>query len=94
MERQKIVHPNQCGFRQSKNSVAVLARLDTFIKTAFARKEHAIAVFFVLKKVYDTAGKNHILKVLSVVGLRGNTPKFIERVLAERVMRVLNMPAY
>ena len=73
----------------------VLAHLDTFIKTAFVRKEHTIAVFFDLERAYDTTWKDPILKVLSAVGLRGNLPKFIERFLAERVMKVRigNTPA-
>lgn len=49
LERLKTIYPDRYGFRQRRNTIDVLAYLDTYIKIVLARKEHAIAVFLDLE---------------------------------------------
>jgi potassium voltage-gated channel Eag-related subfamily H protein 8 len=50
LEKENIINESQYGFRRCRSTVDVLARIDTFIKIAFARKEHVVAVFFDIEK--------------------------------------------
>ena len=41
-------------FRSDRSTTDNLVRLETFIRDAFIKKEHVVAVFFYLEKAYDT----------------------------------------
>ena len=63
--------------------------METFIRDAFIKKEHVVAVFFFyLEKAYDTTWRYGILKDIHKLGLRGRLPTFIENFLADRTMQV------
>ena len=51
--------------------------IETFIRDAFIRNQHLVAVFFDLQKAYDTTWKYGILQDLHSMGLRGNLPILI-----------------
>jgi hypothetical protein len=40
----------QCGFRQGKSTLDHLVRVETFIRNAFAKKEHAMSYLFRFRK--------------------------------------------
>ena len=44
----------QSGFRKSRSTIDTLIHLETFIRDVFINKEHVVAIFFDLKKAYDT----------------------------------------
>ena len=88
LEKGNALNESQYGFRRGRSTTDVLARIDSFIKIAFARKEHVVAVFFDLTKAYDTTWKHHILKKLYDTGFRGNLPIFIQNFLSNRIMKV------
>ena len=62
--------------------------METFIRDAFLKKEHVVAVFFDLEKAYDTTWQHGIMKDLHAIGLRGHLPIFIKNFLASRHFRV------
>ena len=78
----------QSGFRSDRSTTDNLVRLETFIRDAFIKKEHVVAVFFYLEKAYDTTWRYGILKDIHKLGLRGRLPTFIENFLADRAMQV------
>ena len=78
----------QSGFRSDRSTTDNLVRLETFIRDAFIKKEHVVAVFFDLEKAYDTTWRYGILKDIHKLGLRGRLPTFIENFLADRTMQV------
>ena len=78
----------QSGFRFDRSTTDNLVRLETFIRDAFIKKEHVVAVFFDLEKAYDTTWRYGILKDIHKLGLRGRLPTFIENFLADRTMQV------
>ena len=43
----------QSGFRSDHSTTDNLVRFETFIRDAFIKKEHVVAVFFYLKKAYE-----------------------------------------
>ena len=78
----------QSGFRSDRSTTDNLVRLETFIRDAFIKKEHVVAVFFDLEKAYDTTWRYGILKDIHKLSLRGRLPTFIEKFLADRTMQV------
>ena len=78
----------QSGFRSDRSTTDNLVRLETFIRDAFIKKEHVVAVFFDSEKAYDTTWRYGILKDIHKLGLRGRLPTFIENFLADRTMQV------
>ena len=83
----------QCGFRQGRNTLDHPVRFETFIRNAFATKEHAVSVFPDLEKAYDTTWKYGILKDLFDMGLKGKLPNFISKFyLTENLMSELIQP--
>ena len=61
LETNNIITEFQSGFRHQRSTNDHLVRLETFIREAFIKKEHLVAVFFDLEKAYDTTWKYGIM---------------------------------
>ena len=61
LEKNNIITEFQSGFRHQRSTNDHLVRLETFIREAFIKKEHLVAVFFDLEKAYDTTWKYGIM---------------------------------
>jgi hypothetical protein len=88
LESNGLLSNIQYGFRQSRSLLDHLVRFETFIRNAFAKKEHAVSIFFDLEKAYDTTWKYGILKDLFDTGLKGKLPNFISNFLSDREFNV------
>ncbi len=77
LESKNLITPCQFGFRRARSTADPLTHLDTYIKSAFARRKPVLAVFFDLEKAYDTTWRYHILQQLLSLGLKGNMAVFI-----------------
>lgn len=88
LESDRLLSDFQCGFRRGRSTMDHLVRLEAYIRDAFVRKEHAIAVFFDLEKAYDTTWKYGILRDLHYMGFRGRLPIFISNFLSNRFFQV------
>jgi len=51
----------QCGFRKQRSTTDHLVRLESFVKEAFAQRQHAVRVFFDLEKAYESTWKFVVL---------------------------------
>ena len=87
-ESNNLISGNQAGFRKNYSTNDHLVRLESFIRDAFIKKEHCIAIFFDLEKAYDTTWKYGIMKDLHDIGLRGRLPSFISNFLSDRSFNV------
>ena len=87
LEINNLLSPVQSGFRSERSTNDNLVRLETFIRDAFVKKEHVVAVFFDLEKAYDTTWKYGIL-CLHELGVKGRLANFLESFLAERSIQV------
>ena len=65
-----------------------VVKLETSIIEANIQKQHLIAVFFDLKKAYETTWKFGITKDLHSLGLQGRLLNFIKSFLSDRQFRV------
>ena len=84
LEINNLISPVQSRFRTERSTNDNLVRLETFIRDAFVKKEHVVAVFFDLEKAYDTTWKYGILRDLHELGVKGRLANFLESFLAER----------
>ena len=50
LERNKLITPNQSGFRKGRSTTDQLVRLESFLREAFVQKQHVTAIFFDLEK--------------------------------------------
>ena len=76
LETNNLISPVQSGFRSERSTNVNLVRLETFIRDAFVKKEHVVAVFFDLEKAYDTTWKYGILRDLHELGVKGRLANF------------------
>ena len=88
LESNNIISEHQSGFRKNRSTTDQLVRLESYIRNAFVKKQHVVAIFFDLEKAYDTTWKHGILKDIHKIGLKGNLPKFISNFLSNRCFRV------
>jgi len=61
LEQNKIIAPEQSGFWKQRGTIDHLFRLEAYIRDAFARKKHVIAILFDLGKAHDMIWKYGIL---------------------------------
>ena len=88
LEINNLIFPVQSGFRSERSTNDNLVRLETFIRDAFVKKEHVVAVFFDLEKAYDTTWKYGILRDLQELGVKCRLANLLESFLAERSIQV------
>jgi len=88
LEQNKLISPMQCGFRKQRSTTDHLVRLESFVREAFAQRQHAVRVFFDLEKAYESTWKFGIMRDLHNAGLRGRLPLFIESFLKNRQFHV------
>ena len=46
LESKGLLASEQCGFRKNRSTADHLVRFDSYIRNAFAKKEHVLAIFF------------------------------------------------
>ena len=88
LESNNIITKFYSGFRAERSTNDNLVRLETFIRDAFIKREHVVAVFFDLEKAYDTTWRYGILKDLHNFGMKGRLPNFIKSFLEDRTIQV------
>ena len=83
-----LINKHQCGGRKNKSTIDHLVKLETIIRNAFVKKEHALAVSFDMEKAYDITWRYGILRDLSECNVRGNMLHFIKNFLDNRKFQV------
>ena len=88
LESKGLLASEQCGFKKGRSTADHLVRFDIYILNAFVKKEHVLAIFFVLEKAYDTTWKNGILSDIYDLDFRGHLLTFIDEFLFHRLFQV------
>ena len=68
--------------------VRTVPLLSAWLREAFIKKEHVVAIFFNQEKAYETTWKQGILRDLHELGFRGRLPCFIRNFLADHLFQV------
>ena len=88
LESNNLITKFQSGFRAERSTNDNLVRLESFIRDAFIKREHVVAVFFDLEKAYDTTWGYGILEDLHNFGMKGRLPNSIKSFLEDRTIQV------
>lgn len=89
IEKNKFLHNSQNGFRKHRSVTDNIVVLHRTGIEALNRNEHAICLFFDLKKAYDRVWRRLVLEKLLEWGLGGNILHFLSNFLKERTLRVI-----
>ena len=87
LEQNKIICKFQSGYRRNRSSVDNVVQIETKIRQTIAAKEHMIAIFFDIKKAYDTVWPRNILNKLQSYNLRGNMMFYLQQFLSNRQVK-------
>ena len=82
--RQKIIHPNQFGFRKGYSTSHALNDSVAYIKECLDKKDHVLGIFIDLSKAFDTLDHNILLKKLYNYGIRGLAHNLLSSYLTGR----------
>lgn len=78
LENENIISPHQNGFRSNRTTIDNIVALENEIHEAIANHKKCIAVFFDIKKAYDTAWKYGVIKKLQDYNIRGHCLACVE----------------
>ena len=88
LENGNFFSKHQFGFRKARCTLEPLSKLQTEIYDAFRDKKHLVAIFFDIKKAYDSTWRHHILQTIFDAGVRGHLGNFISNFLKNRTFTV------
>ena len=66
------------GFRKNRSTVDHIVRFESYLREAFVRQSHTVAIFFDIEQAYDTTWKHGILHDLQNVHLKGHLPNSLK----------------
>jgi potassium voltage-gated channel Eag-related subfamily H protein 8 len=74
LETEGVIGIEQSGFRGNRSTTDQLTRLECALRGAISRQQHTVAVFFDIRKAYDTAWRYGLVSQFHAFGLRGSLP--------------------
>ena len=84
IDKHKILHQDQFGFRKSHSTERAIISLTQKITEAIENKKFTIGIFFNLSKAFDTVDHSILLDKLEYYGIRGITLKWFKSYLSDR----------
>ena len=88
LESNNLISQIQFGFRKNHSTTDSLLRLRNFVQENKRQRRYSAAIFFDLKKAYDTIWKHGLLKDLNQYNIKGHMAKYIYNFLQNRTFRV------
>ncbi|XP_075167662.1 uncharacterized protein LOC142239777 [Haematobia irritans] len=84
LEKNNILDVNQSGFRQNRCTVDNLVILHSDIMENFSYGKDVIAIFFDIRRAYDSMWRKLVFEKLNVSEIKGNMAAFISNFLKDR----------
>lgn len=88
-EYRQLLDIHQCSFKKGCSTTDHLIRLKNTIQKAFIHRQHCLAIFFDLEKVYDTAWRFAILHDVADLSIRSRMLNCLHDFLSNRSYHVL-----
>ena len=89
LNKTNSIPKEQAGFRKKRSTTEHLYNLTSHIKTTLKKKRQVLAVFFDIKRAFDTVWHRKLLQKLQVLGYSGHfyqyIKNFLERTITVRV---------
>lgn len=84
LEANKIISPNQHGFRNNHSTISALVSILDYIYRSVDMGNKVMAVFIDLSKAFDCVNHDTLLKKIECYGLRGQSNKLLKSYLSNR----------
>ncbi|KAL1446982.1 hypothetical protein WDU94_015660, partial [Cyamophila willieti] len=88
IETNKILHTNQHGFREKRNTNTLLTEFTEEINDALNENKCCLTLSLDLKKAYETIDHKKLIDVIQRIGTTQETVKFFEEYFKERKQQV------
>jgi hypothetical protein len=88
LNEQKIINPNQFGFREGLSTDDALARLTSIVYGALDDRKFCLGIFVDLQKAFDTVSHSKLINILNTIGIYGNVRKWFQTYLCNRKQMV------
>lgn len=88
LDKNNILNRSQFGFQQGRNTSDAMFDFLSQLLQSINKRDAAAAVFFDLSKAFDCVDRGILLQKLAVYGFLGNSLKWFESYLSERVQTV------
>ena len=82
LEKQKILFPNQYGFRKNHDTSLAVTELTEHIAAGLDDRELSLGIFLDLSKAFDSLDHSILLKKLDYYGIRGTALSWFHNSLA------------
>jgi len=92
LEKNKIIHKEQSGFRQSRSTINNLHIIKSEIDLAFEKKQTLGMVSLDISKAYDSVWKHRVFILLSKILACGNINNYIKDFLTDRHFQLIFKP--
>ncbi|GFR84197.1 reverse transcriptase [Elysia marginata] len=87
LESNKILNPNQAGFRTGQQTEDQLFRLSHKVIDGFQKKKNTTAVFVDLQQAYDRVWRKGLLWKMREVGIHGRLYQWVKYFLVNRMIQ-------
>lgn len=88
IESNKLLHKRQYGFRHKSNTDTASFDFVTSVQGKLDQKLKVGAIFFDLKKAFETVDRKILLRKLSAYGIRGNEHKWFQSYFKDRLQYI------
>jgi Reverse transcriptase (RNA-dependent DNA polymerase) len=84
LENNNLISNSQYGFRKAHSTIHPLVKFLNFITKAFNEKEHCLAIFYDMRKAFDTVDHEILLTKLHNLGIQGTELNWFKNYLTGR----------
>uniref|UniRef100_A0A6A7FMS9 Pol-like protein n=1 Tax=Hirondellea gigas TaxID=1518452 RepID=A0A6A7FMS9_9CRUS len=88
LEHNILVTPCQSGFRAGHSTMDALTRLESAVRECLIRDDFCVAVFLDIASAFDKVWHYGLLMKIKQMGLEGNLPRFVQKILSMRKLAV------
>ena len=88
LETNNILNKNQAGFRNKRQALEMIAKLEMEVREAQNTKQEVISAFIDISKAFDQCSREIVLKHLKEAKVTGQMYNYVQNFLKDRVFKV------
>ena len=84
LENDNLISSSQYGFRSGHSTIHPMVQFMNYVSETLNKKQHAVAIFCDLRKVFNTCNHTMLFKKMEKMGIRGLTLDWFKNYLTDR----------